>query len=197
MGSCATTDYVPDTGWRDNDWTSVFYENWFGRQLRAMGEPPIVDDSDLAGHQSRFRLLILPSFRPASAYRVDQNIDGTGSLRAVVLDGAGGYEPGNIAQSVSRTLDPEELDQLESVISEASLDFLPREGEPEGVREIDGETVIRICMDGTTYVFEYLANGRRHYLERSCIIEENALRDLVDVTTALAPSLLDDRETAE
>jgi hypothetical protein len=63
-----------------------------------MNEPPMSRPGDMAGYRTRFRLLVLPSFEPAFAYRVDEHSEGRAVLRWVRLDGRGAYAPGRIAR---------------------------------------------------------------------------------------------------
>lgn len=190
MGAQASPvpDYVPDTGWNDEEWARSFYERWFGRQLTAMGEPPLATSADLAGMRRRFRLLVLPTFKPAFAYRVDEHADGTATLRATRLDGRGGYSPGQISSQIQRQLGRKELKAFETAAKAADLGAQPRQ-EPTSTRKTnpDGSEEIRFCVDGTTYVFEQLDETGRQYLMRMCDIDEESLARLVRTVFTLEP----------
>jgi len=181
-------DYVPDTGWHDDEWARSFYERWFGRQLSAMREPPLATPADLAGMRQRFRLLVLPTFKPAFAYQVDEYTDGTANLRVVRLDGRGGYSPGKVSSDVRRSLRPEELQAFHTAAQAADLGSQAREEpSPSPKPNPDGSQEIRFCVDGTTYVFEQLDQTARQFVMRMCNIDESGLAGLVDAVFALQP----------
>lgn len=181
-----TERYTPSTGWHDNDWAAPFYERWYGNQLRAMGEPRLSGPAHLEGFRRRFRLLVLPNYRSAFAYRVDELVDGGAVLRWVRLDGAGGYEPGEIAAARVRRLRSGERRRFNAALETAALRSLPRDNWSDDVREnADGTRTITICHHATHYVFELLDESGRHYLSRrSCDLEE-ALGGLARVLYAI------------
>ncbi|MEA3062770.1 MAG: hypothetical protein QOJ94_2551 [Sphingomonadales bacterium] len=158
----ARIDYVPDTGWRDDSLVQDSYERWFGAQLRAMGEPPLGAPAGLGRFEERFRLLVLPSFRPAFASRIDVGRDGRAILSWAELNGRGGDAPGTLARQGSRTLRGSELRRFRSALAAAAVGSYPREQSDKTV-ERDGSSVLRICVDGTTFVFEHLDAHRRQY----------------------------------
>src|SRR3954465_12496715 len=144
----APGDYVPDTGWHDDSWSRDFYERWFGDQLRAMGEPPLGAPPDLAGFEERFRLLVLPTFSPAFASRIDVGRDGRATLHWADLNGRGGYDPGGLARQGSRALRGSELRRFRSALAAAAMVSLRREQSDEMVNRADGSSTIRMCVDG-------------------------------------------------
>lgn len=181
----AGRDYVPDSGWNDA-WSAQFYEEWVGEQLRAMREPTLASASDLKGFRQRFRLVILPSFRPAYAYRIDERYDGRTSLRRVRLDGAGGYAPGRVEATSTRALTATEASEWTSVLGQAVLPELERTKPPELVREADGTEAIVVSADGTTFVFELLNAEGRNFVVRSCSVPELGLQSVVQSAARLA-----------
>jgi len=170
-------DYVPDTGWTDDGWDPSFYEQWFGGQLRAMREPPLTTPSNLAGFRERLRFLVLPTFEPAYAYRVDVRTDGSAMLRWTRLSGRGGYAPGHPVRRGSRRLSPEETAQVSAALRAAALGSLPRE-HPFRTSNPDGTESFELCIDGTAFVFEHLDAQGRQFLLRNCDIKEEALQRL-------------------
>ncbi|CAN0457345.1 unnamed protein product, partial [Ectocarpus fasciculatus] len=118
LSSCASLDYVPDSGWSDFDDAPDFYEDWFGDQLRASKEPPLTKQDDLEDFSSRFRLLVLPTFEPAFVYRIDETLTGKFVLNYTKLDGAGGYEPGDVAVSWNRDLSELESEKVMAAVDE-------------------------------------------------------------------------------
>lgn len=180
-------DYAPDSGWRDDEWGRTFYERWFGNQLRAMREPPFSSEADLAGYMGRFRLLVLPSFWPGYAYRVDVREDGSAVLRWSRLSGRGGYAPGRLARQGSRPLRAPELREWRQTLAAAALATLTREAQDEGVTiDADGSQNVSICVDGTMLVFEHLTSRGRDYVIRDCDIEDS-LQRLVNVVSRMRP----------
>jgi len=164
------TRYVPETGWERNDWAAQFYENWYGGQLRAMREPSISSVGKLQGFQTRFRLLVVPNYDPARAYRIDLTRGGSARLRWVQLDGAGGYLPGRIAKHGSRVLTRPELEAFRTALKSAALHLLRREPESEA-------EPTTICLHATHYVFEQLDEQGHHFVTReNCEVEESLQR---------------------
>jgi hypothetical protein len=180
-------DYVPDAGWQDDQWGRTFYERWFGDQLRAMGEPPFSGDADLAGYRERFRLLVLPSFWPGYAWRLDVRQDGSAVLRWARLSGRGGYAPGRLVRQGSRPLRAAELRAWRQALTAAALPTLARQIRDEGVTtDADGSQNVSICVDAPMFVFEHLAPGRRDYVIRDCDIED-PLQRLLHILSRMKP----------
>jgi len=175
--------YLPTSGWASDD-AATYFEEWFGKQLLAMREPPLLTPADLAGRLQRFRLLVLPTFRPAYAVRVDQRTSDRALIRFVQLNGAGGYEPGSIVRDKSRTLSVRELNRLNKAIIAASLPSRPRQEETPTATNSSGELEIIICADGTMYVFELLDEHGSTIVTRYCGIEDS-LSDLAALTAQL------------
>ena len=160
--------YLPTEGWRDAD-DARFHERWFGDQLRAMGEPSLSARDARGRYQRRFRLLVLPTFYPAKAVRIDEMGDGSATLRAVELNGRGGYAPGTLETQSEYELDGREVRRLHRDIAAARLDTLPRMDFPDSVRvDADGSQTLTLCVDGTTLVFELLDASGYHLVTRNC-----------------------------
>lgn len=192
LAGCAT-DYVPDDGW-DRTGTAWepgeqarFYERWYGNQLAAMDEPSFRHPDSLGGFARRYRLTVLPTFTQGFAARVDEATDGSAMLQWVILDGAGGYDPGDIAGRGSSALTPEQVVRLDSVLDAAMLASVPMDDRRGGIREEDGETVMTICLDGTTWLFELAGPDGAVFVTRSCVPEEDGLVALINETYALLP----------
>lgn len=166
-------DFVPEGGWKDPT-SGEFYEKWFGGQLGAMNEPPMKSAADLAGNRERFRLLILPTFEPASAYRVDLGGDGSAVVRWAQLNGAGGYAPGVLA--CKDTFKFSEVQKQAFLSQVRKVDFASINTEKPG-----------LCFDGTTLVFEHLDAHGQKMIVRHCGAEEMPLRNLVASMSNLKP----------
>ncbi len=143
--------YVPQSLPRP-DQDPDFYENWFGGQLRAMGEPALTRPQDLGNYRRRFRMTVLPSFHPAYAIRVDEKRNGSAVVTITRLSGAGGYEPGRVSQREHYSLDRAAVRELDSAIAESAFVGLPFKAEMEPER--DGS--ITVCADGVEFVFELI-----------------------------------------
>ena len=111
------------------------YRQWFSKHLNAMDEQPIM----LGQSGSTYRFLWLRSFdNPIS---VTVRCLESCNLSAKRLSGAGGYEPGEVSESVSRVLSKTEQEEFQK-LAQASHLF---RGQPES--EIIG-------LDGANWVFE-------------------------------------------
>lgn len=166
ISSCTTLDYVPDTGWSDNESDKGFYEDWFGEQLAAASEPVLENEQNLAPFSHRFRLLILPNNSPASIYRIDTAVSGAMSLTYTKLDGAGGYEPGDIAEQWTRELSANEAQAFNGARDEASLAKRKRQSDLYAANDIAGANPIVLCMHPPVFVFESLSPGGRSFVMR-------------------------------
>jgi len=171
LSGCASVHYVPETGWGDNDWRADLYEEWFGSQLAAAREPSLSKAADLGNKSSRFRLLILPSFSPASVYRIDEVRSGEMILTYTLLNGAGGYEPGQIEVRTRRELTANEKRQFSDALDGAKLPSVQPDAPLTTVDE-DGNEIIRVCADGTRIVVERLSRNQRAFFTRhECELE--------------------------
>jgi hypothetical protein len=152
--------YVPAEGWRDARDAELF-ERWFGGQLRAMGEPVLSRAGGIEGYRRRFRMLVVPTFQPAYAVRIDEGAHG-GTVRVVLLDGRGGYAPGRIARQATFTLTMAEVQDVIGAIRTSGLASAALEDPP------DPPQVITVCADGTAVVFELIEPQRSRFVVRAC-----------------------------
>ena len=170
-------DYVPDTGWSDEadadggTW-SLFYEDWFGDQLSAMREPSFRSDDTTKVFTSRFRFAAFPNYDPAYVVRIDEWDPGEFVVAWVILDGAGGYDPGEVARRGSRRLSNKEGVRFQELIRRADLASKSMEFEPPP----DDDGTIFLCMHSTHWTFEQHTKAGWHFLERDfCGYEDEAL----------------------
>lgn len=184
--------FVPRSGWHDLS-QGAFLESWFGNQMRAMEEEPFSTPQALEKLDNRFRLTVMPSFRPAFSARFESEVDGSAVLHWVILDGAGGYSPGEIAGRGVRRLTEGEAQGLARAIASASL-FQTNQQQEDlgGVKEVerpDGTvvTTFRICLDGSKYLFEQIASGQGSFVERSCVPSDETLFELLLTVYDLLP----------
>ena len=138
------------------------YGNWFGKHLRAMGEPSFAARGSLKGYSKRFRLLVLPSFTPAYVIRVDYPPTGPARSTVVTETGSGGYEPGEKVPLWSKTLAERSGERLDEMVADSKILSRPVDARREA---LNGEIVI--CSDGTRYVFEAIeADGTQRVISR-------------------------------
>lgn len=188
MPDRATLDYVPDEGWSGAP-SPDFYERWFGDQLYAMREPPLASARDLSGYRERFRLTVLPSFSPGSAYRIDTMVNGDAYLRWARLDGFGGYDTGKLSFQSRRKLTTDEVARFRSAIMKSQFHQVGREVD-EVTPTYDEKGVLlghRFCLDGTEKVFEEISDNKQYYAIRNCGFNRDRLKLLFDVVTDFVP----------
>ena len=173
--SNATEHYVPEGLWDEQ--RTDFREHWFGHQLRAMNEPVLSRQTDREGYRRRFRMLVLPAFHPAYAIRIDERT-GEGRVRAVRLDGNGGYGPGVIAQQEQYSLNRDEMREIDRAIDASGVAFLSPDPGPEG----------QICVDGVQFVFELVDEGGSRFITRHECDLNRELRTLVEQIDGPSPA---------
>lgn len=184
--------FVPRSGWSEAR-RGASLEQWLGNQMRAMEEESFSTPQALEKLDNRFRLTVMPSFRPAFSARFESGADGSVALHWVILDGAGGYSPGEIADRGVRRLTEGEAQDLARVIARASLFQADQQQEDlGGIKEVerpDGTvvTTFRICLDGSKYLFEQIASGQGSFVERSCAPSDETLFELLLTVYDLLP----------
>lgn len=72
------------------------------------------------------------------------------------------------------------MKRLRSTLKSAALGSLPRQ-QSDHVINRDGTQSIRICADGTTFVFEHPDSRGRQYVVRDCGVDEEPLRRLASL----------------
>jgi hypothetical protein len=175
--------YLPSSGWSSAE-DAAFFERWFGRQLRAMKEPALSSGASRAGFRRRFRMLVLPSFHHAYAIRVDEPVSGPPIVRAVRLDGRGGYSPGRILEQERYVADRAALRRLHDALADLRFADLPREN---GMRPEDKDDIV-VCADGVRFVFELVDERGSHIVTRGCGMDPE-FWTLVDAADALRRSV--------
>jgi hypothetical protein len=133
-------------GPRDVD---LLFRQWYYKHLAAMDEPSL--SCGLLEDTETYRFLWLRTFHNPIAVRVFQRRDDYG-LEAVILDGAGGYEPGYISRRVTKALS---RNQWQSVIARL-----------EGVQFWQLDTTSDAGLDGAQWIVEARRGGRYHIVDR-------------------------------
>jgi hypothetical protein len=137
----------PVVGTFDHD---LFFREWYSKHLVAMEEPSlycgVLEDAET------YRFLWLRTFHNPVAVRVFRRGYDYG-LDAVILDGAGGYDPGHVSRRVTRALS---RDEWQTVI--AGL---------EGVQFWQMATSrYEFGFDGAEWIVEARRDGRYHIVDR-------------------------------
>lgn len=139
-----------------------FYGDWYGKHLRAMEEPSFAAADAARGYSRRYRLLVLPTFTPAYAIRIDVPLHGPVRATVVTETGAGGYDPGNKVPLWSYEIREHHPGEMDDMVRGARIENRTNGAEPETP---SGQIVV--CGDGTRYVFEELdADGTQHLVSR-------------------------------
>ena len=109
-------------------------EDWYGGQLRAMGERPLCQGGDQPA--TVYRLTWIPSFHPSVTVRIAA---GTNSyvLTGKILSGAG-YEPGSVARDTTITLGDADVSVLSQLLAQARFWEQPTIPPPDGTIRFDG-----------------------------------------------------------
>ncbi|MDP1913865.1 hypothetical protein [Brevundimonas sp.] len=123
-----------------------FEDSWYSKHLRAAGERPL---SFAPGSRETLRFTWLRSFHSPVIVRVEWAPTGAATLTATMLSGAGGYEPGEVSNTVSRTLTQVETERL-LVLRQAILREPP----------VD----CAIMLDGARWIVEAAGADGYHYV---------------------------------
>ncbi len=105
-----------------------------------MKEQPLWSRAGRDSETRIYRLLWLPSFHHPVCVRVDHSSQGT-RLHARVLDGAGGYDPGQVAIDREVALGHHQWRELERLVSAAAFWEMPTRT-PEDSGGSDGDQLI-------------------------------------------------------
>lgn len=134
-----------------------FREQWYSKHLEAMNEPAM---SDLPGETYRFTWL--RTFHPPISVRISCHEERC-TLVAKRLNGAGGYEPGEIDYEAERQFDPIAWGRLQALLKVAQF-WQPQP--PIG----------RGGMDGAQWIFEGTRDGQYHLWDVWSPGKQKALR---------------------
>lgn len=119
-----------------------FERQWYSKHLRAMKEPSL--SCGVTGEREVYRVTVLPSFSNPVSVRVSRN-GGHYTVRTIVLDGAGGYDPGNIMRERHRTISTDEWKRLKAAVEES--DFWEESTDAPTRSDV-------VVVDGTQWIFE-------------------------------------------
>lgn len=105
------SEYFPDGAFSLKPDGHCFKVRWYSKHLAAMNEPSLLDPLD-ENVRSLYRFLWLRTFQEPISIRLVIHADGTGVLNAVMLDGAGGYDPGDVQARLRTTLTASTVDRF-------------------------------------------------------------------------------------
>ena len=137
-------------------------DGWYGVQLRAAGERSLCDDPEAA--EEVYRLSWIPSFHPTVIIRFERR-DQTYRLRGVILSGAGGYEPGIVANSVDTPLTQADWQAWLGLAARARFWTAPTEAS-DTVLDTSGAVQFVMGLDGAQWLLEARQNGQYHAVDR-------------------------------
>jgi hypothetical protein len=144
---------------RPNYVLDEFEDGWYSEHLRAAGERPL---SFVPGSPDTLRFIWLRSFHAPVVVHVEWAPTGMASLTATMLSGAGGYEPGEVSNTVSRTLTQDEVERL-LLLRQAALREPP----------VD----CTMMLDGARWIVEAAGADGYHYVNRQSP-DSGAVHDL-------------------
>jgi hypothetical protein len=150
----------------------AFRRHWYSKHLAAMEEPSL-SCGPLDATES-YRFLWLRTFHPPVAVRVSWAA-GRGEIVAVLLDGAGGYEPGKESKRVRRAVTRPEWETLRDATERSRFWTSPT-----------GEQTNEIGLDGAQWIVEGRRGGRHHVVDRWSPDEGGAHRALARALVAAA-----------
>jgi hypothetical protein len=145
----AQTLYFPEKTFGDDPQVDRFVSGWYSHQLRALGEPSLLESSKAPSTES-YRFLWLRSFHHPIAVRLDVQKDGTGLLITKIASGAGGYPPGKLISDRTAALYQGEIQRVIARINGSGFWSIPSYS-----RERAGD-------DGSEWVLEAAVHGKYH-----------------------------------
>jgi hypothetical protein len=148
---------------------SEFDEKWYGKALRRMGEPSLLQAASDA-KSSIYRFTILPTWGNPISIRITKQAE-IYRLAARRLNGQGGYDPGRLTEKKDIKLSDADSKLLEEHISRIHFFDMPTQDGPAG-------------MDGEEWILEGVADGKYHVVVRWCASDyDPKKRKLVEFLT--------------
>ncbi len=144
--------FFPDLAFKADRAGNDFIVAWYSEHLKAMKQQSLWKLSQENRSSTVYRLLWLPTFHHPVSVRLDKSSEGA-ILRAVLLDGRGGYEPGKIADSKNTRLSKQQWDEFQRRLDKAKPWKLPTE--KSEIYGLDGDQVIlESVMAGTYHIVD-------------------------------------------
>lgn len=128
----------------------IFINDWYGKHLKAMGEPSLIEVYEPENEVYRF--LWLRTFHRPIVVRVERSLNST-KLVFVELSGAGGYEPGSVVRKEERTIGDGQWCDFLTLLAKAGYWKLGDDYDDSG-------------NDGAQWILEGVREGRYHLVDR-------------------------------
>lgn len=129
----------------------LFVRRWYSQHLAAMEEPSL--SCGPSSDDETYRFVWLRTFHNPVAVRAFRRGQHFG-LEAVILNGAGGYEPGFVSNRVSKELTPAQWRRLLSALDEAQF--------WQATTTVDDI----VGNDGAQWIIEARREGQYHFVDR-------------------------------
>ena len=129
----------------------LLVRQWYAKHLTVMEEPSL--SCGALEETETYRFLWLRTFHNPIAVRVFRRGEEYG-LEAVILDGAGGYEPGHVSRRVTKALSGDQWRTVIAKLEEVQLWQMPTHED-----KIVG-------TDGAQWIVEGRRDGRYHVVDR-------------------------------
>jgi hypothetical protein len=144
--------FFPDMAFGGDKSDSDFSARWYSEHLQAMDEPSLWMLSRRDPNATVYRLLWLPTADHTVCVRIERTREGA-KLRARVLNGMGGYAPGQIAIDRRITLVADQLSVLDRCLKQTAFWNMP--------------TVLGdLGLDGDQLIIEGVTLGKYHVVDR-------------------------------
>lgn len=146
---------------RKNGSVSEFESEWFSKHLSAMDEPSLFPARK---DVTAYRFLILPTWGHPISVRAELSAD-LFKLTSCRLDGAGGYDPGKVAERHEVMLSNDDTAKLSKRLDALKMFERPTEDAESG-------------RDGDQWIFEGVSGGKYHLLNIWCAGNDSKKRGL-------------------
>jgi hypothetical protein len=141
-----------------------FGSDWYSSALKAAGEQPLPSLAADAPDKINVRFIWLRSFNKPMIVRIREQDEGRAVLEAKRLSGRGGYEPGQVEETLARDLTLTESRAFRSLLEASGLS-----GEPAANCDAG--------LDGARWVLEVIDDGKYAFFDRWSP-ENGAVRDV-------------------
>lgn len=125
-------------------------DDWYGKHLRVMEEPSLIETQKTP--REVYRFLWLRTFNRPVTVRLEKSANYL-RLTLVELDGAGGYGPGKIVTRRSQSIDNRQWCEFVGLLEKAGYWNL-KGNIPDG------------GLDGAQWILEGVRGGRYHFVDR-------------------------------
>ncbi len=130
-----------------------FQQRWFSSHLAAAAERPLVAQARGADAGMVLRFIWLPTFDNPVIVRLEGATHETPTLVAIRLSGAGGYDPGNVADRLERPLTGDEWARIQNFLARSHLlDQQPAD--------------CTLGLDGSEWIVEAIDREGYHFIKR-------------------------------